>query len=73
MTLIPVEAGDEWVNAHPAGQGSRWGRFCPGLEVNKMIVNARKLREALDLLGPVLPGKKPTLEVLTNVLLKEGQ
>jgi len=43
------------------------------LEVNKMIVNARKLREALDLLGPVLPGKKPSLEVLTNVLLKDGQ
>lgn len=37
-----------------------------------MEVQVRKLREAMDLLGPVVP-KKPTLPVLSYILLKNGQ
>jgi len=37
-----------------------------------MQIKVRKLREALELLGPVVP-KKATLPVLTNVLLKDGK
>ena len=37
-----------------------------------MQIKVRSLREALELLGPVVP-KKATLPVLINVLLKDGQ
>lgn len=37
-----------------------------------MQIQVKRLREALELLGPVVP-KKATLPVLINVLLKDGQ
>jgi len=43
----------------------------PGKEVIQMKVQVQRLREALEFLGPAVP-KKPTLQVLTNVLLKDG-
>jgi len=38
-----------------------------------MQVKVAKLREAMNLLTPVIPGKKATLPVLHNVLLRDGK
>jgi len=38
-----------------------------------MQIRVDRLREALDVLDPVVPGRKPTLAILTNVLLKDGK
>lgn len=37
-----------------------------------MEIQVRKLRDAMDLLRPIVP-KKPALEVLSNILLQDGQ
>lgn len=44
----------------------------PGKEVIKMEVIVRDLRKVMELLGPAVP-KKPTLEMMSSILLKDGK